>query len=126
MARPRKPIDAEQVRKLAMINCSYAEIAAVVGCNESTLTRRFAQVIKEGREQGRSSLKRMMWEAAQKGNTAMLIFLSKQLLGYSDKVETNMNAVVSAVPQLTKRAIQDAVNSDPFLKLEKKPDGESA
>lgn len=68
----------------------------------------------------------MMWEAAQKGNTAMLIFLSKQLLGYSDKVETNMNAVVSAVPQLTKRAIQDAVNSDPFLKLEKKPDGESA
>lgn len=88
MARPRKSIDADQVKRLAMINCSYAEIAAVVGCNESTLTRRFAQVIKEGREQGKSSLKRMMWEACQKGNISMMIFLSKQMLGYADKTVT--------------------------------------
>lgn len=92
MARPRKKIDPEQVRKLAMINCSYAEIAAVVGCNESTLTRRFAQSIKEGREQGKSSLKRMMWEACQKGNTTMMIWLSKQMLGYTDKVEETVKS----------------------------------
>jgi hypothetical protein len=86
MARPKKPIDPEQIRRLAMINCSYAEIAAVVGCDQSLLTKRFSQVLKDGREQGRSSLKRMMWEAAQKGNISMMIFLSKQMLGYSDKL----------------------------------------
>lgn len=86
MARPRKNIDPDQVRRLAMINCSNAEIASVVGCSTDTIERRFAAVIKEGREQGRSSLKRMMWEAAQKGNISMMIFLSKQMLGYSDKL----------------------------------------
>ena len=88
MARPRKPIDPDQVRKLAMINCSYEEIATIVGCDESTLTRRFAQVIKEGREQGKTSLKRMMFEACQKGNITMMIWLSKQMLGYTDKIES--------------------------------------
>lgn len=86
MARPRKNIDPDQVRRLAMINCTNAEIASVVGCSTDTIERRFAAVIKEGREQGRSSLKRMMWEAAQKGNISMMIFLSKQMLGYSDKL----------------------------------------
>lgn len=86
MARPKKNIDPDQVRRLAMINCSNAEIASVVGCSTDTIERRFAAVIKEGREQGRSSLKRMMWEAAQKGNITMMIFLSKQMLGYSDKL----------------------------------------
>lgn len=95
MARPKKKIDKEQVCKLAAINCSYAEIAAVVGCNESTLTRRFAQVIKEGREQGKTSLKRAMWKnAIQKENITMQIWLSKQLLGYTDKVEEKIETNV--------------------------------
>lgn len=87
MGRPLKDIKPEQVESLAAINCSYAEIAAVVGCDESTLTRRFAQVIQKGREQGKSSLKRKMWETAMGGNVTMMIWLSKQMLGYTDKVE---------------------------------------
>ncbi|MGE0525884.1 MAG: hypothetical protein AB7G93_09560 [Bdellovibrionales bacterium] len=84
MARPKKPVDAEQVRKLAALSCSYAEMAAVLGCNESTLTRRFAQAIKEGREQGNVSLRRMQWESASKGNVTMQIWLGKQRLGQRD------------------------------------------
>lgn len=112
MGRPRKAIDQDQVRRLAMINCSYAEIAAVVGCNESTLTRRFAHVIKEGHEQGKSSLKRMMWEACQKGNVSMMIFLSKQMLGYSDKVEQKVDTLINGEP-LTKERIEEALRKDP-------------
>jgi AraC-like DNA-binding protein len=85
MARPRKKIDPEQVKKLAAIQCSYAEMAAVLGVNESTLTRRFAQVIKEGREHGRMSLKRKQYECAMGGNTTMLIWLGKQHLEQRDK-----------------------------------------
>lgn len=86
MARPKKVIDPEQVKKLAMINCSLAEMAAVLGCNESTLQRRFAQVIKEGREQGKSSLKKKQFQVAMSGNVSMLIWLGKITLG---QVDTN-------------------------------------
>jgi hypothetical protein len=86
MARPKLKIDPEKVKQLAMINCSYAEIAAVLDCDESTLTRRFAQVIKKGRESGKMSLKRAMWKkAVTEGNVVMQIWLSKQMLGYTDK-----------------------------------------
>lgn len=97
MARPIKKIDIEQLKRLAMINCSYAEISSVMGIDVSTLTRRYAQVIKEGREQGTMSLKRKMWEMAHQGSTAMAIFLSKNLCGYSDKVETKNDTVATVV-----------------------------
>ncbi len=84
MARPLKQIDENQVKQLAAINCSYAEMAAVLDCNESTLTRRFAQAIQKGREHGRMSLKRKMFETAMGGNVTMMIWLSKQMLGYRE------------------------------------------
>lgn len=84
MARPKKIVDEDQIMKLAAINCSYAEIAAVVGVDPSTLTRRFAQVIEKGREQGKMSLKRKQYEVAMGGNVSMLIWLGKQILGQRD------------------------------------------
>jgi hypothetical protein len=91
MARPKKVINEDQLRKLAAIQCSYSEMAAVLGVDESTLTRRFAQVIKEGREQGKMSLKRKQYEVAMGGNTAMLIWLGKQILGQRDTPEQTDN-----------------------------------
>lgn len=87
MARPKLQINEAQVEQLAAINCSYEEAAAVLNCDPRTIQRRYAAVFKKGREVGRMSLKRKMWETAMGGNVAMQIFLSKQLLGYSDKTE---------------------------------------
>ena len=84
MARPKADIDEEQLKTLAAINCSYAEMAAVLGCDESTLTRRFAQVIRQGRETGKMSLKRKQYEIAMKGNVTMLIWLGKIMLDQRD------------------------------------------
>ncbi len=95
MARPKKQIDPEQVRQLAAFNCSHAEIASVLGCSPDTLERRFAVVIKEGREQGKSSLKRAQFKAALGGNTTMLIWLGKVVLG---QIERSELAVESAIP----------------------------
>lgn len=105
MARPKKKISEKLVRKLASIQCSYAEIAAVVGCDESTLTRRFAQAIKEGRERGCRSLKRRQWEIAMdklhpKAPT-MLIWLGKQYLGQSDQ------RVLQAVIEQQKKQVEE-------------------
>ena len=84
--RPKKDIDPAQVRQLAAINCSYEEIAGVVKCDPSTLTRRFSQAIKDGREEGKASLKRAQWKkAVVDGNPTMLIWLGKQYLGQRDE-----------------------------------------
>lgn len=85
IGRPPLDIDPAQVEQLAMIDCSYAEMAAVLGCDASTLTRRFAQVIEKGREAGKSSLKRAQFKAAINGNPTMLIWLGKQRLGQADQ-----------------------------------------
>lgn len=84
VARPKKQIDEATVRKLAEIHCTVEEIASVVGCSKDTLERRFSELIEEGKAEGKSSLRRMQWGAAEKGNTAMLIWLGKQLLGQKD------------------------------------------
>jgi hypothetical protein len=108
MARPKKNIDPEQVKKLAAIQCSYAEMAAVLGCDESTLTRRFAQVIKEGREQGKMSLKRKQYEVAMAGNCTMLIWLGKNILGQKEAAE---DALVDK-PQASVYKLHDSSKPD--------------
>lgn len=87
MARPRKKVDVELVKKLASIHCTGDEIADIVGISRDTLDRRFADIIKEARSVGKSSLRRLQWQSAQKGNVAMLIWLGKQLLGQKDKID---------------------------------------
>lgn len=87
MARPKLNIDAEQVKALAGINCTVEEIASVMKCSKDTLERRYAACIKEGRDHGKMSLRRAMWGKVKEGNVVMMIWLSKQLLGYTDKVE---------------------------------------
>lgn len=89
MARPRKAISPIQVTELAKIGCSYAEMASVLNCDPSTLTRRFAQAIKEGRDDMHTSLRRWQYLAAKKGSTGMLIWLGKQHLGQTDKQEVS-------------------------------------
>jgi len=86
--RPKKVIDEKQVEALAGINCSYEEMAAVLDCDERTLSRNFAQAIKKGRALHKMSLKRKQHEQAMAGNVTMLIWLGKQHLGQTDKVES--------------------------------------
>jgi len=86
MARPKKLIDQDLVRKLASIHCTNDEIAAVCEVDTRTIERRFAALIKKARENGKSSLRRYQWESAQKGNVVMQIWLGKQLLGQRDQM----------------------------------------
>jgi hypothetical protein len=103
--RPQLPIDLEVVRKLASIHCTKREIANVVGCHVDTLyTERFTEVLQKGEDEGKMSLKRKMFEVAMQGNTAMLIWLSKQHLGMVDKqpeqaIQANYTVVIHEVPK---------------------------
>ena len=79
--RPRIQLDKKQIFELAKIHCTMKEIAAVMKCSVDTLERNCADIIKEGKEVGKTSLRRYMWKAVEKGNTTMQIWLSKNLLG---------------------------------------------
>ena len=68
VGRPRVKIDEDQLEKLAAIDCSFEEMASIVGCSVRTLHRNFDTVIEKGRAQGRASLKRRQFELAMDGN----------------------------------------------------------
>lgn len=87
MARPKLELNEENIEKLAMIQCSKIEIAAFMGCSVDTLDNRFSEVIAKGREAGKTSLRRKQYETAMNGNVTMLIWLGKQWLGHTDKIE---------------------------------------
>jgi hypothetical protein len=91
MARPKLNIDPKQVEGLAQIGCKNTEIAAFFGCTDDTITNRFSAQLHKGRENLKISLRRMQWQAAQAGNIVMMIWLGKQYLGQSDKLETEGN-----------------------------------
>ncbi|HIS84629.1 MAG TPA: hypothetical protein IAB50_03500 [Candidatus Faecivicinus avistercoris] len=90
MARKRKEIDLEQVEEMAAELCTQEEIGRDMGF-ERTMFHRRADVRKafeQGKNQGRMSLRHMLWRAAKSGNIPVLIFLAKNELGYSDDPES--------------------------------------
>lgn len=87
----RKPIDIDYslAEDLASIMCTQAEIAVIMGVSLSTLEhdKEFLRIHKKGMENGKSSLRRMQYHTAEKGNATMQIWLGKQYLGQKDKQE---------------------------------------
>ena len=75
------------------IHCTKSEIAGVLGMSTRTLDRRLKEIgeenfdtlYKKNLSHGNVSLRRMQWRQADKGNTAMQIWLGKQYLGQQDK-----------------------------------------
>lgn len=98
MARPRIEIDYNTVEKLCHIQCTGEEIAAVLGVDYDTLAscikrdfkKSYSEYSEQKRSGGKASLRRMQWKAAESGNTTMLIWLGKQMLGQTDKQQTEL------------------------------------
>jgi len=95
--RPPAPeIDWVQVDKLCILQCTAEEIGSFLNVSTDTLARRcrkkfkvtFAEYIAEKRLVGRISLRRAQWsKATTETNTTMLIWLGKQYLGQTDKLD---------------------------------------
>lgn len=83
----------DQIVELAKIQCSKAEIAAVLGIS----TDDFAEMIKSdvniaaaieyGEKFGQISIRRKQFEIMESGSADMAKWLGKQYLGQSDKVD---------------------------------------
>ena len=112
MARPEAKIDLVELEKLCGMQCTDEEIAAFFGISIRTIVRRrrirrFSDVMDRAKAKGRISVRRNLFRLAANGNIAAAIFLSKNLLGYRDVVNTEHSGLaggpiqVSANPNLT-------------------------
>lgn len=88
----RHPIelDRDQILRMAACMCTVEEIAYVMGCSKDTIERNYMDALEEGRAKGRASLRRKQYEVAMTGDKSMLIWLGKQLLGQSEKLDSNV------------------------------------
>jgi hypothetical protein len=78
----------EMVERLASIHCTNTEIGSALSFDPSILSKpKYSEIVAKGRERGKLSLRRKMMETAMNGNVTMQIWLSKQYLGMSDKLE---------------------------------------
>lgn len=93
--RPKKILSEDALKlieNMARIMCTEEEIATCLGTTPDTLHNAendelFRNAIKKGQANGHQSLRRKQYEVAMKGNTSMLIWLGKQYLHQTDKVE---------------------------------------
>lgn len=109
MARPQKEakLTEEQIENLAAFGCTDEEISVLSGLSETEIKRSFGPLLKKGRAGLRSNLRSAQVKKAlgvyvpdydKQGNrvdlylsppdNTMLIWLGKQYLAQSDKVET--------------------------------------
>lgn len=95
--RPHLEIDWTQFEKLCGLHCTLAEISAFFGISDDTIERAckrhykksYAEIYKEKQGLGKLSLRRKMFETAMKGDKTLMIWLSKNYMGMTDKLETN-------------------------------------
>ena len=105
MGRPRIEIDEKNFKKLCGMQCTLEEIAGFFDCSEDTIERwckrtfnaSFADTIKKYSAAGKVSLRRHQFKLAEK-SAAMAIFLGKNYLGQSDRIEQIVTEVEDLTP----------------------------
>lgn len=98
-------IDKKAFENLCGIQCTEQEIADFFSVSVDTINRwcnntydkNFAEVYREKKGVGKVSLRRTQYEMSKK-NATMSIWLGKQYLGQTDKLDTN--ASITSQPKL--------------------------
>ncbi len=86
------PLDIDQIKTLASIQCTYEEIAAVMKIKKRQFIDRvnadpeLRAAIDEGWANGRASFRRLQVKLLEAGNATMGIWLGKQYLGQRDQI----------------------------------------
>ena len=124
MARPKKLIDYITVEKLAQMMCTQEEIASFLGISSRTLQRdeEFCRIHKKGMDTGKMSLRRNQFKMSET-NPTMAIWLGKQYLGQSDKIEQKNEHNVSieyqklSIEELKEQAKELGMTEEEIQKL---------
>ena len=117
-------IDKKQFENPCPLQCTLLEICDSFAVEDDTLNNwckktygtTFSEVFKKKRGKGQISLRRTQWKLAEK-NPTMAIFLGKQYLGQTDKVETT--GEIKTTPTI-KLEVVDNSNLESVLYEDKK------
>jgi len=110
--RPKAVIDLEQSEKLGALQCTLKEVSAFLGVPEGTLKGRqdFQTAYKKGLEVGKISLRRTQFRLAET-SAAMAIWLGKQYLGQTEKIEvTNTELMREEIEIISTKSNYDIKN----------------
>ena len=109
VGRPPKEIEEKLFKNLCLIQCTQEEICNVLEVDDKTLTKwckaKFNESFSEAHKRlsagGKMSLRRAMFDKAVNngGNVAMMIWLSKQYLGMSEKIVDESTDFAYSVPE---------------------------
>lgn len=101
MARPLKEIDWKEFDKLCEMHCTIEEVAGWFDCHPDTIQNAvqrekevsFSVYFEQKAGNGKTSLRRIMWQMALQGDKTMCIWLSKQYLGFAEKNEITLGKI---------------------------------
>ena len=90
-------INKEHFEGMCKIQCTKDEMCGIFQVHEETLTKwchqeystGFSDIFKKLSSTGKMSLRRQQFKSAENGNVTMQIWLGKQWLGQTDKVESD-------------------------------------
>jgi hypothetical protein len=109
MARPKIVIDSAVVETLAKVGATNCEIADHFMVDEGTIRKRFSDLLAKARSTRKIKLREMQWKLAEKGNLGMMIWLGKQELGQSEKVEQKIQSHSTVLTaEVTQKKLEDA------------------
>ena len=99
MPRKKIEIDPEMVRGLARIGATWDEIAGILGIARTTLAvrmreKKFRDAYEQGVAEGDVSIRRAQYDSAMRGKTGMLVWLGKNRLNQTDRVETKNETTI--------------------------------
>lgn len=107
VGRPKYDIDYTVVANLAEMFSTQEEIASVLGVSVRTLQRdpEFCRIYKCSMDKGKTCLRRYQFNLAEK-NPNMAIFLGKQYLNQSDKIEQKQEVSLSIEDYLSNNELE--------------------
>jgi len=98
MARPKKNFDYDKLDAILQFGATLFECEDILEVSESTLKRRikskykcsFEHLRDKKMSKAKQNLRRKQYETAMAGNVTMQIWLGKNWLGQTDKVEQSI------------------------------------
>jgi hypothetical protein len=110
-------IDKHQLETLASIGCTMNEMASFFRCSVDTISRNYAESLIIGRDNGKVSVRRMMWEQAKQGNSTALKYLVHNILREKIEDHNQSNMEASTANQIMEKL--STISTEAILSLVK-------
>ena len=99
MSRKKIEIDPKMIRGLAQIGATWDESAGILGIARTTLAvrmreKKYRDAYEQGVAEGDVSIRRAQYDSAMRGKTGMLVWLGKNRLNQTDRVETKNETTI--------------------------------